>query len=121
MDEINLQPNNETYFNAISLSFVPESTTSVENQLHSIGLTIYPNPITDKFSIQFNLNKTSDVQVSVYDSKMSLIDNIYSGHKEKGEVKFALTLSDYHLSHGIYYILVKSDGFQSARKIILSK
>jgi len=120
VDEISLQPNDETYFNAISLSFVPESTTSVENQLHTIGLDIYPNPITDNFTIQFNLTKTSDIKVSVYDSKMSLMENIYSGHKEKGEIELSFTLNDYNLSQGIYYILVKSDTFQSARKIIVS-
>ena len=120
-NEVSLQPDNQTYFETISLSFIPESTTSIDNFTKTAGLSVFPNPITEDFSLHFNLDKTSDIKISVYDSKMSLIKNLYSGHKEKGEIQLQFNLKDHNLSQGIYYILVKTDRFQSAKKIIVSK
>ncbi|MCF8389360.1 MAG: DUF2271 domain-containing protein [Bacteroidales bacterium] len=117
-NEVSLTPDNQTYFETISLSFVPESSTGIAPNLESIALNIYPNPVKDIFMVQCNLDKTRDIQLNIYDSKMSLISNLYSGQKEKGEVEFNFNLKKLNLNAGVYYILLKTESFQSAQKII---
>jgi len=118
---VNLTPDNETYFESISLSFVPESNTGVESNLESLALNIFPNPVKEDFTVRFTLDKSRDIQLSIYDSKMSLINNLYKGQKEAGDVSMSFSLRNLNLSEGVYYILVKSDSFQSAQKIIYTR
>lgn len=59
-------------------------TQKKSNKENKIKLKIAPNPFTDKVSIDVNMPQDEELQITIYDLRGIVINNLYSGVMKKG-------------------------------------
>ena len=67
----------------------------------------HPNPFNPITSINYTVNKSSDIKVAIYDITGRLIEVIENGHKGIGE--YSLTWDAANHSSGVYYIQIQNN------------
>jgi len=83
------------------------------------GVSIYPNPFSNKTTIRYNLTGEGEVNLSVYDMQGREIKNLVNGNQSPG--LYTQTFDGNGLSNGVYmYRLQTSSGVQTG-KLILNK
>ena len=91
------------------------STTPEEYSLNQN----YPNPFNPSTIIKYNLKKSSQVKLVVYDVLGRMVKIIVNDFQEAGsyEVNFDAT----NLASGIYFYKIKADDFSDNKKMLLIK
>lgn len=84
----------------------------------------YPNPFNPTTTIEYQIPKTADVQVCVFNIKGQLIKEIL--HETQAEGVHQVTWngtnqSEKDVSSGIYFYIVRSDDLTLTKKMILLK
>jgi len=93
------------------------STTGINEQELEI-CKIFPNPTSDEFYIEFDLDKSAEIVVVVYDL---LGKKVKKFSTEKGVGKHLLR-SDFNLESGQYIISIKKDNVEfKSKKLIITK
>jgi hypothetical protein len=93
------------------------STTSV-SEVALGSCKIFPNPSSDEFYIEFDLDKSADILVVVYDL---LGKKVKTFSTKKGVGKHLLK-SDFNLASGQYIISIKKDNEElKSEKLLISK
>jgi len=85
-----------------------ERITSTDD-LSSTDFTIYPNPFNDELFIQTNANREYSVELGTITGR-----TIYQAKIEGNFHRINLA----KLSSGIYFVIMKSNGFVSTKKVI---
>lgn len=92
---------------------------------HRFGLSNYPNPFNPETTIQFQLAKTSSVNLSVYDLSGKLVKKLIDGELyESGYHALKWNGTDAHgksVSSGMYIYKIESDGYSETKRMILLK
>jgi hypothetical protein len=104
------------YFGSQSLVGVPTPPT----QPHSFALEQnYPNPFNPSTSIKFELAKSSDVKLSVYDILGREVSVLVNERRDAGvhEVRF----DGSNLASGVYFYRLQAGDFVSSKKLLLLK
>ncbi|MCK5760466.1 MAG: T9SS type A sorting domain-containing protein, partial [Candidatus Delongbacteria bacterium] len=93
----------------------------IENRIlpSSLALTNYPNPFNPSTMINFSLERSSIVELNVYDINGSLVEKLHSGFTNVGSYSFEF--NGKNLSSGIYYAVLKTQKQQKISKMILVK
>jgi photosystem II stability/assembly factor-like uncharacterized protein len=89
---------------------IPEKTFLNQN---------YPNPFNSKSKIKFDINKKSEVKITIYDLEGKIIYNLVSGIYHAGE--YGVLIDGDKLASGIYFCKMKTEDYSQTRKIILIK
>jgi hypothetical protein len=79
----------------------------------------YPNPFNPSTTITFDLPKTSDVNLTVYDITGRKVDVLMNGIMEKGRHEVNWNAADN--ASGVYYYILKSNSFLTTKTMILAK
>jgi len=79
----------------------------------------YPNPFNPNTVIRFNLMKTGDVKLRVYDITGRLITTLVNQKLSAGEYKVDFMGSE--LSSGIYIYRIEAGDFKDTKKMMLIK
>lgn len=87
-----------------------QDTTSCEKAFYEYDVNIYPNPCSDKVTVEFG---TWDY-LEIYDTKGSLL----SEHTLHGKV-VEINMSDFE--NGIYIFRFKHDSYSTRRKVVKSR
>ena len=82
-------------------------------------LQIYPNPFQNNATIEFNLENSTALQVSVYDMTGKVVQNIPSTVYPIGNTK--IEVNGTSLESGLYYVNIVSEDGVITRKIVLNK
>ena len=82
-------------------------------------VSIYPNPFNPVIDLQFNLNKTVDVELSIFDIQGKIITTIINGTLEKGYHSLTWYAGD--MSSGVYICQLQSGNEIINKKIMLLK
>jgi len=77
------------------------------------ALNIYPNPIRERSKIAFYADKSTEVQITIFDVAGRLVTN-HSEQIQKGISSFEIS----GLSSGIYALVVSSDEWNHSAKLI---
>jgi len=93
-----------------------------EVQTNSIvtNLNVYPNPFSNRATIDFNLLEDSQVSISIFDLMGSKINNIVNGITLKAGIHKTPIVAT-NLPAGIYYCTVQTGDYISTKKIVLTK
>jgi alkaline phosphatase D len=86
------------------------------NSLQFIG--IYPNPSINNSIIQFGIQKSERINVSLYDLKSKLVNELANGFMQKGI--YNLTINSKAYSNGTYFIVLTSSNNRIAQKFIVA-
>jgi hypothetical protein len=82
----------------------------------------YPNPFNPSTSIEFSLQKNSDVSMVVYDMQGKEVARLINNRKlEQGSYKYDFNSSDFNLSSGVYFYKLVAGDFVSTKKMLLIK
>ncbi|PID27325.1 MAG: hypothetical protein CR982_06135 [Candidatus Cloacimonadota bacterium] len=79
----------------------------------------YPNPFNPETTINFNMNRTGEVEMMVYNSKGEIVKNYASRQLKAGSHSFKFDGSG--LNSGVYYYTITVNGIKDTRKMTLIK
>ncbi len=80
-----------------------QSTVKIENEKLLTDVSIYPNPITDKLYLTYNVKKNTNVSIKIMDVLGNDVMTLMAQHVEAGEQKNTFQLSN-RLSSGFYFV-----------------
>ena len=109
------------WLDAIVLPAGAVVATGIEDRIlpNTLELTNYPNPFNPSTTINFSLDRSSIIELSVYDINGSLVEKLHSGFTNVGSYSFEF--NGKNLSSGIYYAVLKTQEQQKTSKMILVK
>ncbi len=87
-----------------------------QNTVSNTSLNVYPNPATDNITLIFNLEKTSNVFLSVVDLTGKQVFNSELYSLGSGNQNIPINVSD--LKAGAYLVFLKQNGRQEVKKFI---
>lgn len=75
---------------------------------------IYPNPMNDNFSIEFDFKERAEVKLQLFNSSGKIIkESIVNALSE------TVLFNDLNLDQGVYYLRLKSDNYNAVKRIIV--
>jgi flagellar hook assembly protein FlgD len=89
---------------------VPKSFTLSQN---------YPNPFNAQTNIEFELEKASRVELTVYDVTGAKVATLLKGERPAG--KNQVNWDANAISSGVYYYTLRADGSEVTKKMTLLK
>jgi agmatine/peptidylarginine deiminase len=98
--------------------------SSVEDHINDLVLQTYPNPFNNFMTINYKLDKPSQVILEIDNLTGRLIKILVNSYVSDGQYTTSwngLNNSNQHVPAGIYVLKLKTDDKTSIRKIILSK
>lgn len=82
----------------------------------------YPNPFNPTTSIDFSIQKNSEVNLIVYDMQGREVARLLNNeHLSQGSYKYDFNADDFHLSSGAYFYKLSTGDFVSTKKMLLIK
>jgi hypothetical protein len=78
----------------------------VSEQTATNNLSVYPNPVIDVFTVEFEMPTTDNVEIAVYDMTGRVVKELYSGKANAGTNNFSFNKAN--LSAGTYFLSIKS-------------
>jgi len=84
----------------------------------------YPNPFNPKTTIRYTIKEPVDVLICVYNIKGNLVKNLIHSKVSTGSYSIdwdGIDNSGSLVSSGIYYLYMKTNNYQSCKKMILMK
>ncbi len=91
------------------------SLTGFDYALHDI----FPNPVTDKAMIQYQLPEAGQVNISVYSMDGKLLKTMVSEWKQPGIYQVSLNTNNY--SAGSYIFKMTTEGFYNTKTFVVTK
>jgi photosystem II stability/assembly factor-like uncharacterized protein len=79
----------------------------------------YPNPFNPRTTIEFQLDKTSRISLTLYDLLGREVRVLFSGIKSKG--LHTIVLDAANLSSGVYYYVLKTQDYSETKKLVVLK
>lgn len=84
----------------------------------SNSLAVYPNPVSNRAQISFDLKEQSNLKIAIYDLSGRLIENIVNGEQAAG--KFSKTWNrSSNIAAGVYILQIDANGKRSSSKLLL--
>jgi hypothetical protein len=85
-----------------------------------MGLSVYPNPVTDNAAISFTLELSSPVQASLYDLAGRMVLDLVRAHMPQGLNTIAIdAASTALLPAGAYYLRIMTDTGIAEKQVVL--
>ena len=112
----------KTTMNTISSNFPsPTGITPYSNEVpsnYSLSQN-YPNPFNPTSNIKFNLPKTEQVSLKIYDILGNEVQNLVDGVQQAGV--YNITVDASNLASGIYFYTLRAGSFVETKKMSLIK
>jgi len=97
-------------------AYLDQSHVGLDDELSKVmEFNLFPNPAEDYTNIEFTLQESQEVELSMYSILGEKIDCIKKGNLNPGVHKLSLDLNKYN--SGIYLLKVEFDGKQICRSI----
>jgi hypothetical protein len=96
--------------------------TNIENENSDIGYNLYqnyPNPFNPETNIKFDISKTAQTSLKIYDTKGSEVRSLLSEKLIPGTYVVKFSSSD--LASGIYYYKLTTGNKEAIKKMVLVK
>lgn len=111
--------NSTSIINAIDSALVSTSTTGISNQVNLFSsLNLFLNPANDFTNIAVNLEKSTKVNIEIYNQIGQKVSNLYNSIIPAGESMIEIPTSE--LNNGIYIVNVASADNNKMLKLVVS-
>ena len=95
------------------------TTSTVTSSTVSAGFTIYPNPLSYTYSVSYQLNKSDNVLLSVYNVEGILLKTLINTTQAEGDYTYTYNADD--IAEGLYIFRFVSGGNATTKKIVVVK
>ena len=96
---------------------VQPAPTGIKEVIKSDAINVYPNPAKETATVIFELERASDVKITLVDMSGKDIVVVYNGFAPAG--MFTETFGTAHLPSGVYLLNVSVSGDNTTKKIII--
>jgi hypothetical protein len=96
------------------------STTSINDVIASNSFTVFPNPVSDNFNVNYDVKSSDKVKISLLNMNGSLISVLSDSYRSTGSYTENYSLPS-DVASGTYLLAIESDGRSSLKKIIINK
>lgn len=97
-----------------------EGGTDVKSTVESVlELSSYPNPFTDVTTINYVINSTTNVRLTVYDIFGKEVEVLVNQNQSAGS--YAIDFNGSNLAAGIYFYQLKSGSKTASKRLVLTK
>jgi len=111
--------NGTTLQTAINTAISESTVNEIEISENKSNINLFPNPSKSISNLNIYLEKTTAVEISIYNQVGQKVTNVFNGKLNAGENNLELNTSE--LSAGLYFININdSEGFKVI-KLIVSK
>ena len=107
----------KTYTTSVVIP-APQSVGIAENSGIDANISIFPNPATEKMSLNYTLIKNSNVKAEIFNLEGKAIE-LFNEHQSTGEMKYEIELAKLNLAKGIYFISLSIDGNKAITKKVV--
>ncbi|NVN94372.1 MAG: T9SS type A sorting domain-containing protein [Bacteroidetes bacterium] len=97
----------------------PVGIEKISTVSESETIKVFPNPAINKFTISYTLNKSSEVDIRLYDLTGKEVKIIEKGFIEKGSYQQTYNVLNEKLIKGIYFIKFKLDKNTYSKKLVI--
>lgn len=106
----------------LGVRFLCDYTVSTHNLSYnpSLELKSAPNPAVDYTQISYTLSQTSDVELSVFDMKGQLIENLVNSKMQEGTHQITWNHLN-NISTGMYFVNLQTEQGRMFIKIVIQK
>jgi len=115
----NSNPTSTTNYLNISLSWQPNTTSIIKNEVAK--LSVFPNPMKEFTNVKISKTNSSQTKISVYNVNGKIIKDIFDGTLDKGNYNFLWNSDDNDgniICKGIYFIVINQDKNYNVLKIV---
>jgi hypothetical protein len=85
------------------------------------AFTIYPNPSKGNIVIDYNLSNNSSVTLGIYNPLGVLVAEPINYKQAAGNHKQIISIEDYNLNAGMYFIILVKEGKSSLQRLVITK
>lgn len=78
----------------------------IENQAKN-DFKLFPNPVIESFTVEFELNENTSLDISIWDINGKIVKELYTGKGLQGNNIFSFSKSN--LSNGTYFLIIKNN------------
>jgi Secretion system C-terminal sorting domain len=96
-------------------------TTSAKEVSEAVIFTVYPNPTTNTIHVNYGMNRAAMVSINITNLEGKIVKNLMPSQKQAAGI---YDLNNYFvgdLNAGIYFLNIKTDESNVARKIVIQK
>lgn len=86
------------------------NTTAVTSLAIVSEPVLFPNPASDYLFVKYNLSKPANVHIAIYSQEGKLVADEINSQDSAGDQFKSISLSQYHLAHGTYFLHLNVDG-----------
>jgi hypothetical protein len=115
-------PNSADKTYSTSVVIPAPQTVGIDNQIEiGNGISVFPNPVTEKISLNYSLIKNAQVKAELFNLEGKAIE-LFNENQPTGNIKKEIEVEKLNLSNGIYFVSLTIDGKKSVtKKIIINK
>ncbi len=81
----------------------------------------YPNPFNPSTFIEFEINKTDQVELAIYNTLGQKVATLINKEMSHGSYNYQLSIVNYQLPSGVYFYSIKVGNYSETKKMILIK
>ena len=82
-------------------------------------LRVSPNPAKDQVKIEYNVNASADVDISVYDLTGKKVKTLLNNKQDKGDYELPISLTAEGFNKGIYFIKLTINNNSIVKKLVV--
>lgn len=98
-----------------ALLSTPDSDNLVKEKFQ-VNISLYPNPVMDQATVDFNLDSNGDVQLQIFNLNGQMVQQVVSTDLQEGANKIAFDAQD--LPRGTYILRLNAENFSETTKFI---
>jgi hypothetical protein len=100
-------------------NLVTTDLTEVIPEQKDISIDIYPNPTNEKVILSYNLSKSTDVTLEIYDILGRKVETLIDEYLSPGS--YAVTWNASHSASGIYFCRLRVGEYTTTRRMTILK
>ncbi|WP_159439873.1 InlB B-repeat-containing protein [Pontibacter lucknowensis] len=108
-------------FHIVSESFAGSNSARLEQaELQTEEFKVYPNPFTNKATLDFSIQEAGDYTVTLYDVKGMVVTKLHEGNASSSKLN-KLEVDGANLPKGLYFIKLQTQSKTKTLKLMLDK
>lgn len=103
----------------ISNPFAVDAANSANEAVVSSSMSVYPNPVTDQLTVEFGLEQTENLDITVYNALGQAVRTLGTSTYPAGTQIVTVDASTFEA--GMYMVTLRGSDFASTRKFTVGK